>query len=314
MPKVVLNRRAPKRQHLNTPWESIMRRLAQWAFYLATVFAWLTWAPAAPGQGNPPPVNSDAGVIFVVNGSGGGIEVTQNLWRAMALSGNRFVTNTVYWSRYQRALEDSRDYEGHLLGAQELAGRIRAIRQQQPGRKIYVVGHSAGCRVTLEATKLLPPDSVDRIVLLGASASYCFDLGPALSVARDGLDNFYSPRDSVLWLGTRTIGLSDGTMHPAGGRVGFYPPPPDHPSYALYMAKLRQYQWNPGVEWTGHDGRHPGYHAPEHLAAYVLPLLRQSEWSSVALPAGTAQPVAPMAASLQSPRSGTVVRNANPAR
>jgi pimeloyl-ACP methyl ester carboxylesterase len=292
----------------------MMIRLAQWAFSLATVFAWLTWPSAAPAQGNPLPMNSAPGVIFVVNGSGGGIELTQDLWRAMGLTGDRFVTNTVYWSRYQTVLGDSTDSVGHLLGAQDLARRIQALRQLEPGRKIYVVGHSAGCRVTLEAARLLPPNSVDRIVLLGASASFCCDLGPALLAARDGLDNFYSPRDSVLWMGTNTIGLSDGSAHPAGGRVGFYPPPPHSPSYPLYMVKLRQYQWNRGVEWTGHDGRHAGYHTPKHLAAFVLPLLRQSEWSSIAFPPQTVQPVAPFGASHQSDRIGTVARNANPAQ
>jgi pimeloyl-ACP methyl ester carboxylesterase len=219
------------------------------------------------------------GLIFVVNGSGGGFEVTNGLWSAMAMTGDRFALDTVYWSRFQGVLRDSTDYTGHFFGAQDLVGRVLAARQLQPKRKLYIVGFSAGGRIAIGAATQLPPNSVDRIVLLGASATSRYHLGPVLRAARDGIDSFYNCADPVLYLGENSIGLADGTFDPAGGRVGFSFPPVNHPDFALYLTKLRQHSWDPSFRQVGHDRQHQDWPRPAVLATYVLPLLRESEWT-----------------------------------
>jgi len=150
--------------------------------------------------------------------------------------------------------------------------RVAACRQACPG-KVYLVGHSAGCAVILAAAEQLPPDSVDRIILLAPSVSMGYDLRSALRSAREGLDVFYSSRDyGYLGFCIAITGTADRKWCPAAGRVGFCPPCPNSADAALYT-KLRQHAWDPAVEWTGNHGGHYGSHHPQFIRAYVLPLL-----------------------------------------
>ena len=71
---------------------------------------------------------------------------------------------------------------------------MTAYRQAYPGRKVYLVGHSAGCAVVLAAAERLPTDSVDRLILLAPSVCVTYDLRPALRTVRCGIDVFYSDR------------------------------------------------------------------------------------------------------------------------
>jgi pimeloyl-ACP methyl ester carboxylesterase len=152
-----------------------------------------------------------------------------------------------------------------------------AVRQKQPGKHIYLAGFSSGTRVVLEAGKRLPPNSVDRIILLGSAVSYFADLGPALTASRDGLDNFYNYRDGALELGVAIKGSADGYRAPQGGRIGFWLPSKASPAYPLYQQKLRQYPYQSTIEWTGHYGHHRGWVEYAFIQAYVLPLLDASE-------------------------------------
>src|SRR5947207_2649584 len=75
------------------------------------------------------------------------------------------------------------------------------------------------------AAEFLPPDSVERVVLLAPSVSAEYDLGPALACAREGIDVFHSGRDrAYLGLGVRLLGTADRHWSDAAGRVGFRVP------------------------------------------------------------------------------------------
>jgi hypothetical protein len=120
---------------------------------------------------------------------------------------------------------------------------------------------------------LLPPNSIDRIVLLSPSVCTGHDLRPALEASREGIDLFRSDEDRwVLGLGMRIVGTTDGDCREAAGRVGFKPIVHNPTDAALY-AKLRQHSWDPNVKWTGNNCGHFGNLEPEFLRAYVLPLL-----------------------------------------
>ena len=135
------------------------------------------------------------------------------------------------------------------------------------------MGHSAGCAVVLAAAELLPPQSVDRIILLAPSVCAAYDLRPALRTARDGIDVFHSNEDRlVLGLGVRIVGTTERSSRMAAGQGGFIPVVACPADAALY-GKLRQHPWDPVVEWTGHNGGHFGNNEPGFLRAYVLPLL-----------------------------------------
>jgi pimeloyl-ACP methyl ester carboxylesterase len=181
---------------------------------------------------------------------------------------------TCVWSHgYGRYYIDHVDHANHLDHARHLATKVAASRQACPNRRIYLIGHSAGCAVVLAAAEMLPRDSVDRIILLAPSVCAEYDLRRALCAARHGIDVFHSSEDRViLGLAMQIVGTADRCSRTAAGQDGFTPIITCPADAALY-GKLRQHPWDPVVEWTGHHGGHYGSNGQDFLRAYVLPLL-----------------------------------------
>jgi len=221
-----------------------------------------------------PVIPGATGVVIVANGSGDSHTVSNTLNQILTKTHASLQVETVAWSLgYRRYLADHVDHANHLAQGQLLACQVVAYRQAYPGRRIYLMGHSAGCAVILAAADVLPPDSVDRIVLLAPSVCAEYDLRPALRSARDGMDVFTSGADRfVLGLGMRIVGTSDRKCRVAAGQFGFTPVLADTADAALY-SRLRQYAWDPAVQWSGNDGGHYGSIQAGFLRAYVLPLL-----------------------------------------
>jgi pimeloyl-ACP methyl ester carboxylesterase len=225
-----------------------------------------------PQTVEPPPANVEA-VVFSVSGAGGFQATTQALRQAVAETGRRLHVESVVWSHgYGRILADQTDECHAREEGRCLAERVENWRRQFPDKPVYLVGHSAGSAVVLAAAEALPPNSVERIVLLAPSVSASYDLRPALSSARQGIDAFHSERDWVyLGLGTGLVGTADRRWESAAGRVGFRVESQSPEDSALY-AKLRQHPWDRCVEWTGNRGGHYGPYQSGFLRAYVLPL------------------------------------------
>jgi pimeloyl-ACP methyl ester carboxylesterase len=213
-------------------------------------------------------------VVFVANGAGDSHAVSQNLQRVVAETGARLQIEDLSWSRGRRRyLADQVDHDNHVAQGHQLAARVVASRGECLNRPIYLVGHSAGCAVVLAAAAELPPDSVDRIILLSASVCTAYDLRPALRASRGGIDAFHSEKDRwVLGFGIRIFGTTEEGCRTAAGRVGFTPVITAPADAALY-SRLRQHPWDPAVAWSGNDGGHYGTHEVEFLRAYVLPLM-----------------------------------------
>jgi pimeloyl-ACP methyl ester carboxylesterase len=212
--------------------------------------------------------------VFVANGAGDYRTVSENLGEAVAQAHAPLQIETVAWSRgYGRSIADQVDHENHLLQARRLAAQVLAYRQTYPDRRIYFVGHSAGCAVLLAAAEALPPDGVDRIILLAPSVCPSYDLRPALRTARKGIDVFHSGNDRlILGLGMRIFGSAEGQCRAAAGQGGFTPVIACPADSALY-GKLYQHPWNSVVEWSGHTGGHFGSTGTVFLRAYVVPLM-----------------------------------------
>jgi pimeloyl-ACP methyl ester carboxylesterase len=221
-----------------------------------------------------PPASPPAGVAFVANGSGDFRTVSANLGQAVAEAAAPLQVETFVWSRGQgRYLLDHTDHVNHLAQGRRLAAQVAAYRRACPGRRAYLVGHSAGCAVVLAAAEALPPGGVDRIVLLAPSVCAAYDLRPALRSARCGIDVFHSSQDRlVLGLGMRLVGTAEHACRTAAGQCGFTPVLAGPADAALY-GKLRQHPWGPAVRWSGNDGGHYGSNRAGFLRAYVLPLL-----------------------------------------
>lgn len=182
----------------------------------------------------------------------------------MALEVHRFDWN--YKNRF--GLSDEVDVAHSRAQGQRLAQEVMLCRTTRPGIPIYIIGYSAGSAVALTAAESVPPDTVERMILLAPSVSKGYDLRRALGGTRSGIDVFVSERDRFwLGLGTAIIGTSDGQRQAAAGRVGFIP------SADPLVTRLRQYPWDPSVAWTGNTGGHSGPLRPAFLEVYVLPLL-----------------------------------------
>ena len=214
------------------------------------------------------------GVIFAANGAGDFGTLSQNLAQALDQTATPLELKTVDWSLgYRRYVVDQVDHDNHLAKGRRLADEVVAYRMRCPERGIYLVGHSAGCAVLLAAAELLPPDSVDRIILLAPSVCRTADLRPALRAARCGIDVFYSENDRlILGLGMRIVGTTESGCREAAGRHGFTPLISSPADAALY-GRLRQHPWHPAHQWAGHDGGHFGNNQTAFLRLYVLPLL-----------------------------------------
>jgi hypothetical protein len=215
------------------------------------------------------------GIVFVLDGAGGFEAASRFIRTAVAEEGMPLDVRTFHWTHgYMRVVSD----EMHATHAQregrKLAEAVLNCRQEAPGVPIYLIGHSAGCGVLLNAADHLPPNIVERMVLLSPSVSSKRDLRPALHCSCRGVDAFISSHDWIcLGLMTSVAGTADRRWRAgAAGKIGFQPILADPGDEALY-AKLRQYPWDSSLMWTGHKGGHYGCYQPKFLRTFVLPLL-----------------------------------------
>jgi pimeloyl-ACP methyl ester carboxylesterase len=214
-------------------------------------------------------------VVLCVPGAGGFPLICETLAEGIQEQGLPLATEPFEWTHgYLRVLSDHLDTEHICCQAHRLAGRIAALKQECPTRSVSVLAHSAGCMVCLEAARLLPPNSLNHMILLAPAVSAEYDLRPALACAAGGVDVFYSRRDWwALGLGIAVLGTADRRWEAAAGRVGFQPEGVCPGDEALF-ARLRQHPWDWCMTWAGNWGGHYGAYRPTYLRAYVLPLLR----------------------------------------
>jgi pimeloyl-ACP methyl ester carboxylesterase len=222
----------------------------------------------------PAPPAATCGVVFCADGAGGYGGTSRALQEAIAKEGKPIRIELVPWSHgYGRVAVDHTDQGNIQEQACCLAKQVQGWLAMHPGQPVYLIGHSAGSAVVLEAGCRLPPDSIERIILLAPSVSAKYDLRPALASARGGVDVFTSRRDFwALGIGTRLFGTTDRRWTSAAGRVGFRTLGNSPCDQALY-ARLHQHPWDCCQSWTGHQGGHYGAYRPGFLHAYVLPLL-----------------------------------------
>ena len=145
----------------------------------------------------------------------------------------------------------------------------------EPGRRVVLIAHSAGCAVALAACDELPIDAVDRVILLAPSVSTGYDIRPTLWSAKEGVDVFCSKKDWVaLGFVVKVVGTTDNFWSgSAAGRLGFKPKKTNGLA-ELETSRLRQHFWSPDVAWTGNTGGHHGVHAPLFVQTYLMPLMK----------------------------------------
>jgi pimeloyl-ACP methyl ester carboxylesterase len=212
--------------------------------------------------------------VGVVDGAGDLKGCSNALAQANTQASTTIELSAFAWSHgHRRLLVDQTDWSHARARGEQLAAAILDRTAREPTRRVVLVAHSAGCAVALAAGETLPPDSIDRTILLAPSVSTGYDLRPSLWAAREGVDVFCSRKDWVaLGFVTRVVGTTDKWTGTAAGRVGFQP----RGATALdstQTARLRQHFWSAEQAWTGHTGGHHGTLAPAFVLAYLFPLV-----------------------------------------
>jgi pimeloyl-ACP methyl ester carboxylesterase len=223
----------------------------------------------------PLPVADNRPLVWVLDGAGDLKGCSNALAGANVLAGNPVDIEVYPWSHgYRRLLMDQIGMNHAREQGVRLAAAILERKVREPGRRVVVVGHSAGCAVALAAGDVLPMDAVDRFMLLAPSVSTSYDIRPSLWAAKEGIDVFCSKKDWVaLGFVVRVVGTTDNFWSgAAAGRWGFKQKRPNTLLDAE-AARLRQHFWSEELARTGHDGGHHGMHAPEFVKAYLLPLM-----------------------------------------
>jgi hypothetical protein len=122
---------------------------------------------------------------------------------------------------------------------------------------------------------MLPPATLERIVLLSAAVSPNYDLCPALRAVRGEIVSFHSDLDRI-WLGwgTSQFGTVDRVYGPGAGRTGFVRPPDLGPEGYEAYRRLVQVPWRPELLLEANAGGHHATVRPDFPCKYVAPWLR----------------------------------------
>jgi hypothetical protein len=214
-------------------------------------------------------------LVWVVDGAGDLKGCSNALGAGNAALGDPCELSVFGWSHgHRRLLKDQIGTTHAKAQGARLAREILERKLEEPGRRVVVVAHSAGCAVALAACDLLPIDSVDRVLLLAPSVSTSYDVRPTLWSAKEGVDVFCSRKDWVaLGFVVRVVGTTDNFWSgAAAGRFGFKPRKGTTLTEAE-SARLRQHFWSEEVAWTGHTGGHHGMHEPAFVQTYLMPLM-----------------------------------------
>jgi pimeloyl-ACP methyl ester carboxylesterase len=173
-------------------------------------------------------------------------------------------------------LKDLQDTLHILKKADELAAFIKDYRVKHPNRPIYIVGKSGGTGLVLFALQTLPPNSIERVILLSAAVSPNYDLRAALQATRREVISFHSRNDRyILGWGTSKFGTIDRYYGQSAGLTGFVIPESlSEQDRQLYM-RLIQVPFSSRMLREGvSTGTHHSTSMPWFVTSEVLPWLR----------------------------------------
>lgn len=218
----------------------------------------------------------EPGLVIIVEGVGGIDMVCKSAALAFRQVGLPHEVHYFNWSHGAgKVLRDLQDTQHVFKKAEELAAFIKDYRDRHPRRRIYVIGKSGGTGLVLYAVQTLPPNTVDRVILLSPAVSPAFDLRPALRATRQQMVSFHSRNDRmVLGWGTSQFGTIDRYYGKSAGMIGFtIPDQLSQEDKRLYM-RLVQVPWTARMLREGNVGTHSSTSMPWFLTSEVIPWLR----------------------------------------
>src|SRR5438876_7621530 len=217
-------------------------------------------APGSASVANDREPTEKRGVVFVVGGVGGIDPLGHATQWALPRAGlNHEVRDFVWTHGFGQVLKDLQDTRYLLKKAKELAAEVRQVKAEEPDRPVYLIAKSGGTGLALAAAGLLPPDTLERIILLSAAVSPTYDLRPALRATKHEILSFYSPFDRlVLGWGTSQFGTADRVYGPSAGLLGFKMPAESSDADRVLYLRLVQQQWSAAMIFQGYAGNHIG--------------------------------------------------------
>lgn len=226
------------------------------------------------------------GIVFVIGGLGGGDSLATHLRRVFECNCIQHEVCSYGWCHGKRHhLKDLFDHGNVDCHSDELAGQIMAYRAANPGKPIYIMAWSAGVGVALGAAERLPPDSIERVIVMCAACSRSYNLTCALRATRCGIVSFHSPMDHFyLNAVLRCLGTIDRVHGMGAGVYGFaIPGCLSCEDQELYCRRLIQVRWRPHMMFDGHPGGHLWYKSDKFLCAHVVPWLRACASDGIAV-------------------------------
>jgi len=217
------------------------------------------------------------GVVFLDSGIGGISPLAPAAKVALPLAGVDHELREFAWQHGKgHHIRDLQDKENIREKAAELAQLIRDLHEREPNRRVYLVGHSAGTAIVVQAAELLPPNSIERIILLSSALSPNYDLTAALRATRGQIVTFYSQADRMMldW-GTTWFGTADRLYGSAAGLRGFVQPANlDDAGKRAYEQQVVQVPWTVDKAFELQGGWHHSTTMPWFLARQVAPWLK----------------------------------------
>jgi hypothetical protein len=231
-------------------------------------------ALAAP---TPNPAPAARGTVIVVCGLGGGSGLTNHARAALDQCSLHYDLRQFHWGHGKgRFFHDLLDHDNVCERSAELAAEIMTLRRCDPKRRIVLLAWSGGVGVALGAAERLPPDTLDRIVLMCAACSPKYDLCGALQASRGGIVSHRCHLDQFfLTFITVTCGSIDRRHGTCAGMCGFKMPDDLSPDGCdLYEDRLAEIVWTPAMIRDGHAGNHLSYMSTRFLCKQVVHWLR----------------------------------------
>jgi hypothetical protein len=235
---------------------------------------WLLAQPTPPAH---PGTNIVPGLVIIVDGIGGIDLLGKGAPAAIRQAGLPHEVHHFNWTHGTgKFLKDLQDTQHILKKSDELAAFIKNYRARNPNRPIYIVAKSGGTGLVLFALQSLPPNTVERVILLSAAVSPGFDLRAALRATRREVVSFHSRNDRyVLGWGTSKFGTIDRYYGQSAGLTGFLIPENlNQQDRQMYM-RLIQVPFSARMLREGtSNGTHHSTSTPWFVTSEVAPWLR----------------------------------------
>lgn len=223
----------------------------------------------------------DHGYAIMLPGLLGSIFCDKNVARSLRESEFRGAVEIYDWTR--KPVMMGLNLGGDRCQAKLIASKIMDYQNRYPGRPVYLLGHSAGCKMAILGLESLPPDSqVERTFLLAPGLPTDYDLRPAMARTRSGLVAFTSFLDIPLPLPLAAVeGALKGQLNLAAAAFGFSPPAGLDPGEREYYNRmLVQKSFKLDMVFQGNLGGHTGATWPSFVTKHIAPLVNSPTFST----------------------------------